>query len=77
MVHQADLVVGVGVPRSVGLQGPSRLAALGVAQIGGDDAEFVREFVEGVERMRLQPRNGRVEPTAGITSSGNPDPASS
>ena len=37
---------------------------LGIAQIGGDDAEFVREFVEGAERMRLQPRNRRVEPTA-------------
>ena len=59
------------------LQWPSRLAALGIAQIGGDDAEFVREFVEEVERMRLQPRNGRIEPTARVTSSVNPDPASS
>src|SRR5262245_57997743 len=58
------MVVGIGVPRSAGLQRPSRLAALGIAQIRGDDTEFVREFVEGVERMRLQPRNGRVEPTA-------------
>src|SRR5215475_5789892 len=64
VVHQADMVVRVGVPCSAGLKRPSRLAALGVAQIGGDDAEFLREFVEGVEWMRLQPRNGRVEPTA-------------
>ena len=65
------------VPRSAGLQRPSRLAALGVAQIGGNDTEFVREFVEWVEQMRLQARDGRVEPAAGITSSGNPDPAAS
>src|SRR5437763_3713202 len=58
------MVVSVGVPRSAGLQRPRRLAAFGIAQIGGDDAEFVREFVERVERMRLQPRNGRVEPPA-------------
>ena len=64
MVHQADMVVGIGVPRPAGLERPSRLAALGVAQIGGNDAELVREFVEWVERMRLQARDGRVEPTA-------------
>ena len=33
MIHQTDMIVGIGVPRPVDLERAGRLAALGVAQI--------------------------------------------
>ena len=44
MIHQADMVVGVGIPGAIGLERAGRLAVIGVAQIGGDDAIFAREL---------------------------------
>ena len=65
MVHQADMVVGEGVPRPVGLQRPARLAGDRVAQVGRDGAEGVAEFLGCVERMGgVEPGDGRVETAA-------------
>src|SRR4051812_36871604 len=58
------MVVGIGVPRPVGFERTGGLAALGVAQIGGDDAVAVLELVERVERMGLQPLDRRVQAAA-------------
>src|SRR5262245_50438898 len=65
MIHQADMVVGIGVPRPVDLKGPRGLATLGVAHIGRDHTKLALELVEWVERMGREPRDRRVEPAAG------------
>src|SRR6516162_3430666 len=59
------MVVREGVPRPVDLEWAGRLAGIGVAQISGDDAVLVLEFVERVERVGLESGNCRVEPAAG------------
>src|SRR5262245_3846937 len=41
VVHQSELVVGVGVPGAIDLQGTAGLARVGVAQIGADTAKVV------------------------------------
>src|SRR5216684_3682032 len=64
VVHQADMVVSKGVPRPVRFERPGGLAALGVAQIGRDDAELPLELVERVERVGREARDRRIEPTA-------------
>ena len=64
MVHQADMVIGVGVPRSVGLERPRGLAGVGIAQIGDDDAVFVLELLHRVEGMGLETCDRRVQPAA-------------
>src|SRR5271170_8267679 len=65
MVHQADMVVGIGVPGPVDRKRAGGLATLGVAQIGRDNAKLPLELVEWVERVRREPRDRRVEPAAG------------
>ena len=65
MIHQAELVVGIGVPGPVHLQRPRGLAALGVAQIGRDHAELALELVERVERVGREARDRGVQPAAG------------
>src|SRR6516225_3001100 len=59
------MVVGIGFPRPVDLKRARGLAALGVAQIGRDNAKLPLELVEWVERVRREPRDRRVEPAAG------------
>src|SRR6516225_365696 len=59
------MVVGIGLPRPVALKRARGLAALGVAQIGRDNAKLPLELVEWVERVRRKPRDRRVEPAAG------------
>ena len=78
VIHQAELIVGIGVPRPVGLERTRGLAALGVAQIRRDHAELVLELVERVERVgRARPATVEFSPPPGMTSSGKPEPASS
>src|SRR5579864_4782221 len=50
MIHQTDLVVGVGFPRAVDLDRAGGLAAGGVAQVRCDAAILSLEFLNGVER---------------------------
>jgi hypothetical protein len=60
------MVIGIGVPRPVDVERAAAFAAIGIAQIGRDDAELALELVERVERMgRRKPRDGRVQPAAG------------
>src|ERR1700756_2052969 len=64
------MVVGIGVPRPVDLKRTGGLAALGVAQIGRDNAKLALELVEWVERGRCEPRASRVEAAAGENHQG-------
>jgi hypothetical protein len=50
MIHQAKLVVGMGIPGAIDLEGARGLAAIGIAQIGADTAVLVLELAERVER---------------------------
>jgi len=67
MIHQADMVVGVGIPGPVGLERACRLAGIGVAQVGGDDAIFAAELGERIIRRLLARKacDGRVQTTSG------------
>ena len=71
------MVVGKRVPRPVDLKRARGLAALGVAQIGRDNAKLPLELVEWVERCVASPAIVELSPPPGITSSGKPEPASS
>ncbi len=65
MIHQADMVVGEGVPRALDIERAGRLAAIGVAQVGDDAAELVAEFLHRAERMCLvEAADRRVQPAA-------------
>src|SRR5262245_38632659 len=65
VIHQAELIVGIGVPWPVHFQRPCGLAALGIAQIGRDHAELVLELVERVERVGREARDRGVQPATG------------
>ena len=66
MIHQAELVVGVGIPGPVDLERARGLSGIGVAQVGGDAAVLALEFLEGVERRigAGEARNRRVQSAA-------------
>src|SRR5204862_2621928 len=65
MVHQADMVVGEGIPRPVDLEWPRRLPGIGIAQVGSDAAEGIAEFLQCAERMRgVESGDRRVEAAA-------------
>ena len=65
VIHQAEMVVGIGVPRPVDLERARGLAAIGVAQIRRDAAVFVLELLHRVERVVREARDRRVQPAAG------------
>ena len=64
VVHQPEMVVGVGVPGPVDLDRAGRLAAVGVAQIGRDAAVLVGESLIGLKGWRCEARDGRIQPAA-------------
>src|SRR5215813_8747411 len=65
MIHQPELIVGIGFPWPVDFHRTSRLAAGGVAQVRRDAAIFSLELLDGVERrVAGEEANGRVQSTA-------------
>src|SRR5580693_5813720 len=66
MTHQAELVVGVGIPRPVDLDRAGGLAAGGVAQVRRDAAILPLELLNGVEgRVAGEKGYSRVQSSAG------------
>src|ERR1700739_2537241 len=59
------MVVGVGVPGPVVLERARGLAAIGVAQIRGDNTVLVLELLHWVERVVREPCDSRVKTAAG------------
>src|SRR3979490_1568915 len=59
------MVVSVSVPWAVDRERTGGLAAIGVAQVGRDDAVLALELVERVEGVGREARDGRVQPAAG------------
>src|SRR5262245_40156585 len=64
MVHQAEMIVGIGVPRPVHFQRARGLTAFGIPQIRRDHAELVGKFIEWVERVGRKPGDCRIKPAA-------------
>src|SRR5215472_16174045 len=54
MIHQAEVIVGIGIPRPIDLERPGRLTAGGVAQVGRDAAVLVPEIRDRVERRSVR-----------------------
>jgi len=78
MIHEAELVVGVGFPRPVDLDRAGGLTAGGVAQVRGDTAIFSLELVDRGKRVAaLKPATVEFNPPPGSSNSGKPEPASS
>src|ERR1700674_1566282 len=66
MIHQAELVVGVGFPRPVDLDRAGGLAAGGVAQVRCDAAILSLELLNGVEgRVAGEEGYGGVQSSTG------------
>src|SRR5207302_1503483 len=66
MIHQAEVVVGVGFPRPVDLDRAGGLAAGGVAQVRRDAPILSLELLDGVERrVAGEEPNGRVQSPSG------------
>src|ERR1700693_3643620 len=66
MIHQAELIVGVGIPGPVDLDRAGGLAGGGVAQVRRDAAILSLELLDGVEgRVAGEEGYGRVQSPAG------------
>ena len=65
VTQQRQLVVDQGVPGAIDIQWPFRLAAVGVADIEGDDAVSVAERLQRIEGMLGHAGDGRVQAAAG------------
>src|SRR5205823_411055 len=66
MIHQSELVVGVGIPRPVDLDRAGGLARGGIAQVRRDAAILSLELRNGVEgRVAAEEGYGRVQSAAG------------
>src|SRR5215813_10005013 len=64
VVHEAELIVRVGIPRLLELQRAGGLSAIGVAQVHADAAKVVFEFLHGVEGGPRRPPGDRGVETA-------------
>jgi hypothetical protein len=49
MVHQTEMVIGMGIPGTVYLERAAGLTGIGIAQVGRDAAVLVPELLDGVE----------------------------
>src|SRR5215470_5299130 len=49
MIHQRELIVGVGIPGPINLKGPRGLPRRSVAQVEGDATILVGKLLHGVE----------------------------
>src|SRR5262249_30259190 len=65
MIHQAELVVGIGFPWALDLDRAGGLAARSVAQVRRDAAILSLELLDRIKgRVAGKEGNGRVQPSA-------------
>jgi hypothetical protein len=76
MVHQTELVLREGAPWVVDGERASRFAPMSVALVHRYAAEVGLERVHRVEYRGRPVADARVQPAAGVTSSGKPEPTS-
>src|SRR5437763_11041280 len=66
VIHQTDMVIGIGIPRSIDLERAGRLPAIGVAHIREDAAIFSLELFDRIKRSAAhQAGDRRVQSPAG------------
>jgi hypothetical protein len=65
VIHEPEVVVGVGIPRAIDCERAGGLAAIGVAQIRRDHAMLALEFLHWVEGVVREARDRGVQPAAG------------
>src|SRR5262249_49652347 len=64
MIHHADMVIGIRIPRAIDLNRTRRLAGIGVAQVRRDAAVLSLELVDGVKGQSAQPGDDPVQSPA-------------
>ena len=65
MIHETELVVGIGLPRPIDFDGAGRLAARRVAKVRRDAAILSLELVDRIAWIGIgtgDPGNPRVQP---------------
>ena len=77
MIHQAELVVGVGLPGPINLDRAGGLASGCVAQVRRDAAVLSLELLNWVKGPAAQAGDRRVQSPPAMSNNGKPDPASS
>jgi hypothetical protein len=67
MIHQAEMVVGMRIPRAIDLEGTCGLAVISVAKVSADATVFVLELVHRIEGRigRGQIWDGGIQAAAG------------
>src|SRR5882672_1925519 len=50
VIHQTDMVIGIGIPRPIDLERAGGLPAIGVAHVGEDAAVFSLELFDRIKR---------------------------
>src|SRR5262249_16357017 len=65
LIQHTQMVVSVGIPGAVDLKRAGGLAAVGIAQVGGDAAELALEFRDWIERPAGETGERRIQSTAG------------
>src|SRR5262245_48262340 len=65
MIHQAELIVGIGFPRPIDLDRAGGLAVGGVAQVRRDATIFSLEFLDRIKGgVAGKEGNGRIQSSA-------------
>ena len=77
VIHQSEMVVGIGIPRPLDLERAGGLAAVGVAQVRRDAAILALELLDRVEGSCVRPAIVEFSPPPAISSNGKPEPCSS
>jgi len=63
MIHHAEMIVGIRIPRPVDLERARGLAGVGVPEVGRDAAILSLELLDRIEGIG-QPCDRRVQPAA-------------
>ena len=78
MIHQAEMVIGIGIPWPVDLERAGRLTAIGVAQIRAMQRYSPLNSSIGLNGSpRCKPAIVEFNPPPAMSNSGKPEPASS
>jgi hypothetical protein len=76
MIHHAEMVIGIGIPRPVDLERAGGLATVGVAQVRRDAAVLSLELPIASKGL-VRPAIVEFSPPPAMSNSGKPEPVSS
>ena len=73
VIHQTDMVIGIGIPRPIDLERAGGLTAIGVAHVREDAAVFSLELFDRIKRSAaFQAGDRRVQSPPGTSNNGKP-----